>query len=690
MFYLIGLGIGLTVALIFCLIIHFTLFKQISKKKVLWFYIIMFVIFGFTGSTIFGTQFKNNSDVNTVTPQELMTTLTDTISDNWSNSNGGFTFEQIQEVQKDSSAPTIEDQVIDLSCYDFGDYVVFSYKSGDIYQNALFYKSGNGLILDGMINMNAWMYVDVGFFNTWYNFESFKWVSSQDKEPYYFEKRREAQLDDNYDDLCSISRRSVKFLNRDKAWVWSPTDGEKFALQQLPKLTATNVTSNFIKFGDVELIGVKDTGYTKINSFYNYLYEQIKGQSYDTSKLIDATDCLCLPIPKDIQSNYSISVDKKSDYNGADFYGVYKCDIAVNLLFKKGNSEAPSSTRNDDYINTLKNDSNYVEDVTVETIETKKYYSKVDLKFTDTSSSDLTNVDLTTSPVKITFTDTNNEQKIVLINDKTKLSGTDVLLIKDMNYSYLIESEKLVFESFRGTFKITDDLTSLNFNYYYLDNFTLASVGLNAVGTVDTSQIDLGANPVKIILSNDNHTYQFSFENNDDLNKYKNMLVEMGTYNYTILSKQLIFASVSGTLTITTTDRVMLFNYALGIKGELSFNVSLTQNGTTNNKFSLYSEADNVSLIRDTLSSAKVYLVNCVIYDKDGKIMENFTHTHQVTGSCGDSWTASHLVVGETYTLQLRFTDRDDTTKTYLSDITTFTFQNNYCYKVVYTATKNN
>ena len=67
---------------------------------------------------------------------------------------------------------TYEDQVIDLSCYDFGGYVVVSYKSGDIYQNALFYKSGNVLILDGMINMNAWMHVDVGFFNL-------KWIIKQ-------------------------------------------------------------------------------------------------------------------------------------------------------------------------------------------------------------------------------------------------------------------------------------------------------------------------------------------------------------------------------------------------------------------------------------------------------------------------------------------------------------------------------
>ena len=65
----------------------------------------------------------------------------------------------------------------------------------------------------------------------------------------------------------------------------------------------------------------------------------------------------------------------------------------------------------------------------------------------------------------------------------------------------------------------------------------------------------------------------------------------MGTYDYTILSEQLIFASVTGQLTINSTDKVMLFNYALGADDPLTFDIEVTTNGTTNNRFSLYSEA---------------------------------------------------------------------------------------------------
>ena len=159
----------------------------------------------------------------------------------------------------------------------------------------------------------------------------------------------------------------------------------------------------------------------------------------------------------------------------------------------------------------------------------------------------------------------------------------------------------------------------------------------------------------------------------------------MGTYNYTILSEELEFASVTGTLTITTVDKVMLFNYAQIIDdGSLKFNVSVYNYGSTSNCFKLYSDTSNVTAIRDTLSSAKVYTVTCVIYDKDGKLMETFNHTHSSTGSCADTWYSSNLVVGQTYTLQLRFADRDDSTITYLSDVTTFTFETGVTYRVEY------
>lgn len=683
--YVIGAVIGLVLALIVVLVLQNTVFKG---KNMALLYAIVFILFAVCGGFIQKSQFTKVEAASFVpTPQEQIKDVTDAIGDNWRNTNGGFTFEQIQKAQEDSECPFHDDQIINLTCYDFGSYIVFGFKDGSKYQNMLFYKSTDGLILDGIINKHIAIPGMKWFFA--YDLNTFKWVDHQDHEPTY-EKHHDWVWGD-YDTLCSMSRQLPTFLEYSGYALTNKDETFKYCFSNIASLTGRNAASYFIKFGDVELIGTADTGYTKINGFYNYLYEQIKGEQYGTTKLIDGSHCLCLPIPYELQKNYPISASKKAEYDNKDYYGVYRCSIAVNVNFKQGSTSLTSTTKNEDYIDTLKNDKNYQDKVAVEKITSAVTYSKLNLSFDDSRQSDLSNVDLLQYPIKITFSCSDvSQNKEVLIDSISRLnSGVTLLLAKNVLWNYSIDSEKIIFDNYRGSFTIKSDETDMSMSYYYLNNYTIASVGLNPIGTINTDEIDLVNNPVKVILSNDDHTYQFLFENNSDLNVYKNLLVELGTYNYTILSKQLIFASVTGTLTITTTDKIMLFNYAIGVKDQLSFNISLTQNGTTNNKFYLSGDSNSVALIRDTLSSQKIYDVNCVIYDSDGRIMENFTHAHTSSGSCSDAWTASHLVVGNIYTLQLRFTDRYDSTKTYLSDITTFTFRSNYGYKVTYTARQN-
>ena len=330
--------------------------------------------------------------------------------------------------------------------------------------------------------------------------------------------------------------------------------------------------------------------------------------------------------------------------------------------------------------------------MTVETIIPRYIFSKLTINFVDTKNSDFTNFNLMQAPVKITLTCNEDASlsKTIVIDSLDKLNkGVDVLLTRNTSWEYYIESNSLIFEEFRGTFTIKSNSNHISFNYYYLNNYTIASVGLNPIGTIDTSKIDLFENPVKVILSNDNNTYQFVFSDNSDLTTQKYMLVELGEYTYTILSKQLLFTKVTGKLTITTTDKNMLFNYALGSDDEISFKITVASNGTSNKCFTLYSASSNVDIVRKYLTSSKVYIVTCVIYDQDGKLMETFTHTHQSTGTCGDTWYASNLTAGTQYTLQLRFADRDDSTITYLSDIAVFTYSDNTTFKVTYDVTEN-
>lgn len=682
--YIIGVVIGLVVALIIVLILKNTVFKDKSMTLL---YVAIFIIMAVCGGVI-QNQFFSASASSAPTPQEQIDNITSTIEDNWKNTNGGFTFEQIKLAQDDNECPSYADQIIDLKCYDYGSYVVFSFYDGGAYQNAVFYKSSDGLILDGIMNMHAEM-TGIKWFLA-YNTDSFKWVDNRDEEPNYTISQNWIVWQ-KHDNLLSVSRQTPDFLVWQYTFRTNKDEAYKYALSNVATLTGQNITSHFIKFGDVELIGTGSTGYVKINSFYNYLYEQIKGEQYNTTKLIDASSCLCLPIPTALQPNYPISPSKQAEYDGAEFYGVYRCNIAVDLNYVKGNTTLNSTTKNEDYVDTLKEDDDYKDKVEVEEVQPGYSYSKLNVNFIDTNNSDLSKIDLMMSPINISFTCQDlGLTKTVVIDSVDKLnSGIEILVNKDATWNYLIDSEALIFDNFRGSFTVKDDTSTITFPYYYLDNFTIASVGLNPIGTIDTSLIDLATNPVRIILSNDKNTYQFVFNSNSDLNAYKSTLVEMGTYDYTILSEQLIFASVTGELTINSTDKVMLFNYALGADDPLTFDIEVTTNGTTNNRFSLYSETSNVTLIRETLSSAKVYLVTCVIYDKDGKLMETFDHTHQVTGACSDTWTASNLVSGEEYTLQLRFTDRDDSSITYLSDIANFTFNSNTAYKVEYFVTKN-
>ena len=683
--YIIGIVIGLVVALIVVLILQNTVFKDKSMTIL---YVVIFVLMAVCGGVIQNKYFVVSAS-SAPTPQDQIDNITSTIEDNWKNTNGGFTFEQIQIAQDDNECPSYTDQIIDLKCYDYGSYVVFGFNDGGTYQNAVFYKSSDGLILDGIMNMHAEM-TGIKWFLA-YDTNSFKWVDGRNKEPNYTISQNWLVWQ-KHDNLLSVSRQTPDFLVWQYTFRTNKDDAYNYALSNVATLTGQNITSHFIKFGDVELIGTGATGYIKINSFYNYLYEQIKGQSYNTNKLIDASSCLCVPIPTALQPNYPISPSKQTEYDGAEFYGVYRCNIAVDLNYVKGSTTLNSTTKNEDYVDTLKKDDDYKDQVEVEEVQAGYSYAKLKLNFTDTNNSDMSKIDLMMSPITISLTCQDvNLTKTVVIDSIDKLkNGVEVLVNKDATWNYLIDSEALIFDNFRGSFTIRDDSSTITFPYYYLDNFTVASVGLNPIGTIDTSIIDLATNPVRIILSNDKNTYQFVFSSNSDLNAYKSTLVEMGTYDYTILSEQLIFASVTGTLTINSTDKVMLFNYALGADDPLTFDIDVTTNGTTNNRFSLYSETSNVTLIRETLSSAKVYIVTCVIYDKDGKLMETFTHTHQVTGTCSDTWTASNLVSGEEYTLQLRFTDRDDSKITYLSDIANFTFNSNTAYKVEYHVTKNN
>lgn len=683
--WLFGVIIGLVASIILILILHFTAFKN---KNMVALYLVILVICSVGGGILQYSLVKITDEKSTPTPADQMETVTDTVEDNWKNSNGGFTFEQIQEVQKDEEAPIYNDQVISLTCHDFGIYIVFSYKDDDIYQNILFYKSKNGLILDGMTNMEG-HYTNTVFKKLWFavDLNSWKWLDGRNEEPIYRNRKLDGISHDNFISLSSgelsfdYSQYALRtYVKEAKAQV------HKFAAE----LTGRNATSHFIKFGDIELIGQAKEGYKKINSFYNYLYEQVKGVGYNKSKIVDGTSCLCVPIPTELQKNYPIDSSKKSEYGNADYYGVYKCNIAVDLTFKKGNVDKSPNVKNEDYVIDIENDSSQKDNVVVEDVKPNYTFAEVKLNFVKTQASDFSGVNLSKTPVKMTITCNELSTTKSVVIDSFDMLNKPFLILLDRNqtYNYLIDSEALIFENFRGQFVVQSEKTSIDFGYYYLDNFVIVSVGLNPVGSIDESKIDLSVNPVKIILSNEKQTYQFVFDNNSQLRIQKSMLMELGKYSYTILSKQLVFVSVTGNLTITTHDKVMLFNYSLKVDQPLIFDI-VVKNYNQVGKIHLFSDSANVLLIRNSLDNNKEYMVNCFIYDDDGRLVEQFLHEHNYTGDCSALWTPQYMISGTKYTVQLRFTSKEDSSITYLSAISQLIYDSSKGYEIEYTVTKN-
>ena len=627
---IIGVCVGLVVALILTLILHFTCLRERNMTLL---YIAMFLVFALCGGFIQYRFFKYVESDGMPTPQEQVQTTIDTIQNKWQNTNGFFSPEQISKAQKDDSAPTADDQILQFECCDLGPYVAFGYNSGETYQNILFYKSPNGLIVDGMINMSATIGHKYKFLAYWYyNLSSFAWC---DIRP-YDEFLKTANVWDVVKYISLSSQDASSFCNKySDVFVHEWDKANAYAMQQAAILTGNNAATNFIKFGNVELIGSANTGYTKINSFYNYLYQQIQGTQYGSTKLIDANSALCLPIPQSEQEKYPIPESKKSEYGDKEFYGVYKCNIAVELKRLQSSITAKTTTKNEEFFEDLHNDDRYKDKVKVEKVESTATYSKLNLTFKDTGNSDLTNLNLLTSPVIITFTNTEtNTTKKVVVDSLDKLqNGVSVLLDKGVNVKYEVRGNGLVFENHDGTFKLTDDSNALTLNYYYVANNVVASFGLNPIGTIDMSQIDLSSNPVKIIIKNSKNSYAFTFDDNSKINNKQSQLVELGEYEYAILSNSLVFASNSGTLTITTTDCEFLFNYAVKDSSDVSLCLSVktkTLDAAVNNNFSCHFDDLAYSTIKEKFNST-AYNLYLYFYDNEGRLCSS---SKKINSSC--------------------------------------------------------
>ena len=449
----------------------------------------------------------------------------------------------------------------------------------------------------------------------------------------------------------------------------------------------TNNTQYFNHFMGTELIGNVDTSSIVLNSFFNHIYNTYK----ETKGVVDVSDLACVVIPEDIRVNYPIPASKKAEYDNKDYYGVYNVNIGVNIA---GYIQDPVKTNfNNEKEQDYQNKTN--EDDTIKPTNYEKQEKQLSKLFVTlkakNNSNELTNDLLAENPITITFTnrDTNKDTSLKIDNVYILNNSSSLILENNAIYDYEISSNLVQFDNYRGFFSIETTKAEIEFEYNYTLGYVVLKVGLNPRTNIDLSSINLSKYPVKIILSNDIHTYVFNFDDNSKIDSILTDIVELGTYDYTILSEQLIFTKTNDTIVVTNTNCYHLFDF--GIKEDasnLTFEISVEKKQSSENKLKLYAPESTAQMVEKYLDKDSNYLVLITFYEDSGLIREQFKHTHQ-GGECVDNFYITDLVNNKEYTVQVRFVNSKNTSLSYISDTFKMVYEKGYNYTFTYSATEN-
>ena len=618
--YLLGAGIGLAIGVILAIILSLILHQFHNKLIVSLLVIALGIIGAIGGYKIQKKYYPSAQDtIPDTTYNERVDEVKKDLNELWDNTNGGFVFEQIKQVQKDPEAPIYPDQIIEMGIQDFGNYECFFIKKegGKIYNTVFlklnFNEENDGMVFDGsLMNCGYFEWVTKFLFVRSYNLDKWTWVLDREHTP---ENTGSRQISIS-SGVCDFYVTAGKLI---------PSSVRTEAFKKGVTYTNENLTQNFSKYGVVEVVDTDTEKFDVYNSFFFYLYSKTKDIEVGETKYVDvsSTGLTCVPIPEEQRKNYPITNPEayKVGEETPMYYGVYNTQITAKITRYKANKDLPVNDETKKVIDKP-------EDLKpVSKPDVSQELTLLNIGFKAKTSSEALDFNLKDYPVTITFKADGKQDKKLVVDSLTKIQNVNNLfLASNTKYSYTIDSEKILFDNLSGTIDVGAKTGKLDFDYSYLNGYIVASVGLNPVGTVDQSQFDLSVNPVKIVLTNikSKKTTEFSFNNNNMLNTRLSQLLELGDYSYSILSDKLIFASTSGTLTITQTDRVMLFNYALNSDVDNYTFTVVSQGKKATSGIDIFS--NTVSILEVLNSKYPLLTLNdiklgCTIYSTEQKIL---------------------------------------------------------------------
>jgi len=531
------------------------------------------------------------------------------------NTNGGLTYDQIQQQLSDPDAPYCDDVFSQFQIIDYPGYVVF-YRVVDvgggsyIYPNIIMAKTENGLIWDGVVGVKAsistnWWTGEHYWDTLSFDLQLENYATAQymaNPSLWYFfnipgisvQHRTNQVLISNFD--WSICTGFDSFNVITKIWYNMANESNTLLNYTRAYLVENVVSQYFSNWGNgVELLGgdAESASYTdldyfaKFNSYYTFLYNQLKTEDHtNNSKLVDSTDYYARFITD--YENYPIPTSKLSEYNGETYYKVYKCQIIADCTYTyldtNATSFAPKVEKLDDY--------------EIEEPAVVAEQAKLTVKLVNADESNLTGLSLADYPVTIVI----DGRKFVYDDTTDLTNGKVIALDKGDTYTYSIISEALEFSSYSGSVNVLNTSQIMELDYTYSGLYIEAELSLNLLNSMP-EDFSLATYPVTITLTGtDNEgTYTTTWNSNANLLTTNTVTMKRGTYVWTVSSEYILFNNTSGQITIDNTNKYHTFSCYF--PEELVGSLSLTFN-------SAY--ADNYPLVIDVTDGFNTYFADYV------------------------------------------------------------------------------